>query len=452
MTTETDTKPNNSTASLMQLNDDVLALIVRYLNVYQQFQLAQLHSRLSSIVQMLWRTRIRNVGLEDEMFRRSATSSKEFLEFILALGPYMQGLSCHGMDVRRLRYLSNQTLSGITSFEWMAETQRRGRIRFVDEDVRLLRRVFPSLRKLKLRGCQITGKYLCDLELLNELSLDDCQFLESQYFPDIFRQLQLRKFDIMEDCDEVNCCDLVDLQLCPTLEHIKIADYHLCMESDFTQQLLQLPRLHKLSIYSRNFVFDVLSRIARPNNLSPGGELRGIIGGRQQEIEGFRFSGLLHDYGRFFRELSNLRQLQRLELHGLLEEGQDQLQCLEDQALVQLSTKLPALTELHLCGYQLESPAGILEFIIHCRQLKILNITRSKCLGDALVWRSLGILTKQKWRHEPMRLWIGDSDINPEIIHSSRYLDNERLLRIETKRLSHNEDYMNGVLKFCFVR
>ncbi|XP_070073259.1 uncharacterized protein [Drosophila takahashii] len=441
MTSATETAP--TATSLLQLNDDVLALIVRQLNVYQQYEIGKLNRRLENIVQMLWRTRARSVVLQDEMFRRSGTNSRQFLAFFLALAPHMERLSFHNLDVRRLRLLSSQTIEGIHSVEWLGDGNRRGRIRFVDEDVRLLRRVFPQLRRLKLRSCQITGKYLCDLEHLSELCLDDCQFLESQHFRDIFRQLRLRKFDIMEDCDEVNCCDLVDLQLCPTLEHIKIADYHLCMESDITQQLLRLPRLQKLSIYSKNFVFDVLSRIARPS--SPPGAVR--------LIEAFRFSGILHDYGRFFKELGNLRQLTRLELHGQAEEEEGgKLQCLQDHILRKLANQLRDLTDLHLCGYQLESPLGLLEFVINCRQLKILDITRSQCHGESFVWSCIAILAKQRWRSQPLELWIRHSDINLEIVHSPRCLDNIKLIKIDTKQIGPNMDYTSGVLKFSFMR
>ncbi|KAH8266584.1 hypothetical protein KR018_001831, partial [Drosophila ironensis] len=433
-------------ASLLQLNDDVLGLIIRQLNVYQQFEVGRLNRRLESIVQMLWRTRVRSVVLQDEMFRRSPPiNSRQFLAFFLALAPHMQRLCCQQMDVRRLRVLSSQHFEEITHLEWLGDGHRRGRVRFVDEDVRLLGRVFPKLKRLKLRSCQITGKYLCDLEHLSELCLDDCQFLESQHFRDLFRQLRLRKFDIMEDCDEVNCCDLADLQLCPTLEHIKIADYHLCMESDITQQLLRLPRLQKLSIYSKNFVFDVLARIARPSN-PPAGAAR--------MIEGFRFSGILHDYGRFFRELGNLRQLRRLELHGQTEdEGNGQaLQVLTDQILRQLASQLNNLNELHLCGYQLESPAGVMEFVTSCCQLKILNITRSRCHGESFVRRCLGVLVKQRWRTQPLELWIRQSDIKPDVIQSPQCLDNVNLLKIDTKRIGPSLECMSGVLKFSFAR
>ncbi|EDV99357.1 uncharacterized protein LOC6566611 [Drosophila grimshawi] len=429
--------------SLLQLNDDVLALILTQLSVYQQFQLTHMHSRLRNIVQTLWRTRVHNVVLHDEQLCRA--TSRQFQRFMLALAPHLERLSCQQLDVRRLRMLSGHCLPGVSSLEWLgSEAQpRRGRVRFVDEDVRLLRRVFPSLRKLKLRGCQVTGKYLCELELLSELCLDECQYLESQHFRDIFRQLKLRTFDIMEDCDEVNCCDLVDVQLCPTLEHIKIADYHLCMESDITQQLLRLPRLHKLSIYSKNFVFDVLARIARPS--SPA-----TAGGTKQ-IEGFSFSGLLHDYERFFRELSNLRQLRRLEVHGQSKD-EGQLQCLSDQMLSQLAVQLPELCELHLCGHQLESPAGLLQFISNCRQLRILDMTRSRCVGEAFITRCLTALSKQSWRTQPLELWIRQSDINPSCVQNPRYLISERWLRIDTKKMTPNMDYVSGVLKFSFVR
>ncbi|EDV33223.1 uncharacterized protein Dana_GF23401 [Drosophila ananassae] len=442
-TTDRDTAP--TVTSLLQLNDDVLALIIRQLNVFQQYEIGRLNRRLESVVQTIWRTRVRSVVLQDEMFRRSTATNARFLAFILALVPHMQRMCCQELDVRKLRLLSSQNLDRITHLEWLGDSNRRGRVRFVDEDVRLIGRVFPKLRRLKLRNCQITGKYLCDLEQLSELCLDDCQFLESHHFRDLFRQLRLRKFDIMEDCDEVNCCDLVDLHLCPTLEHIKIADYHLCMESDITQQLLRLPRLQKLSIYSKNFVFDVLARIARPAN-SPARAAT--------LIEGFRFSGVLHDYGRFFQELANLRQLKRLELHGQSDdEGDGQgLQVLGDQILSQLSNQLTSLTELRLCGYQLESPSGVLEFVTKCRQLKILDVTRSRCHGELFVWRCLGILSKQRWRAEPLELWIRQSDIKSDIVHSPRCLDSVRLLRIDAKQIGPSLDCKSGVLKFIFVR
>ncbi|KAH8263689.1 hypothetical protein KR044_012517 [Drosophila immigrans] len=443
-------------STLLQLNDDVLALIVAQLPVYQQFELGQLHSRLRSIVQALWRTRVRSVELLDEEL--VGASTRQFRAFIKALAPHLEQLSCQQLDVRRLRLLSGQSLRGVTQLEWdQRYARRRGRLRFVDDDVRLLQRLCPALRQLTLRGCQVTGKYLCELQLLEELCLDDCQCLESQHFRDIFRELKLRQFDIMANCDEVNCCDLVDVQLCPTLEHIKMADYHLCMESDITQQLLQLPNLHQLSIYSQNFVFDVLQRIARPT------------AGRGKQIEGFRFNGLLHDYGRFLRELSNLRQLRRLELHGQLEEGQRQR--LGDQMLEHLAAQLPELCELHICGYQLESAAGLLQFVASCRQLRVLNLTSSRCIGDAFVTRCQTLLAKQSWRSQPLELWIRHSDISvsilqvsswhlfnsiltlfPTPLQSPQHLINEKLLRIDINRMLSNTEHLSGVLKFSFVR
>ncbi|KAH8378293.1 hypothetical protein KR093_010580, partial [Drosophila rubida] len=433
-----DAAASSKRSSLLQLNDDVLALIVAQLHVYQQFELSQLHSRLRSIVQALWRTRVRSVELQDEQLL--GATSRQFQAFITALAPHLEQLSCQQLDVRRLRLLRGQSLRGVTQLEWdQRQTRGRGRLRFVDDDVRLLQRLCPALRRLTLRGCQVTGKYLCELRLLQELRLDDCQCLESQHFRDIFRQLQLRKFDILANCDEVNCCDLADVQLCPTLEHIRMADYHLCMESDITQQLLQLPNLQQLSIHSHNFVFDVLQRIARPTV--------GIVG---KQIEGFRFNGLLHDYGRFLRELSNLRQLRRLELHGQPEEGQ--LQRLGDQMLQQLAAQLPELHELHICGYQLESAAGLLQFVRSCRELRLLDVTGSRCIGDGFVARCLALLAKLSWRCRPLELWIRHSDISASILQSPRYLISERFLRIDVSRISSNPERLSGVLQFSFVR
>ncbi|XP_060666402.1 uncharacterized protein LOC132798532 isoform X1 [Drosophila nasuta] len=422
-------------SSLLHLNDDVLSLIVDYLEVFQQFELSQLHSRLLNVVQALWRTRVRNVELLDE--EMLGVSSRQFQAFITALTPHVEQLNCQRLDVRRLRQLSDGSLNRVTQLEWdQGQMQRRGRLRFVDEDVRLLKRLCPGLRQLTLRGCQVTGRYLCELQKLEELCLDECECLKSKHFRDIFRQLKLRKFDIMDNCDEVNCCDLV--QLCPTLENIKIADYHLCMETDITQELLQLPHLRELSIYSKNFVFDVLERITRPR----------VNHGKL--IEGVRFNGLLHDYGRFFRELGNLHQLRRLEVKGVLDEGM--LQRLNNQMLEQLAPQLPELQQLHISGYQMESDAALLKFVSNCRQLRILDVNGTRCGGDAFVERCLALLAKQSWRSHPLELWILCSDISYDILKSQRYLIDEKLLRIYNNRMLTGQDHLPNVLKFSFVR
>ncbi|XP_030383739.1 uncharacterized protein LOC115631188 [Scaptodrosophila lebanonensis] len=426
--------------SLLQLNDDVLALILRQLNLYEQFELAQLHSRLESIRQTLWRTRVQNVLLWGEMFAISPPKPRHFLAFIQALVPHMEHLCLQNIDVRKLRLLSGLKLPAVHTLEWLGLPTYRGRL--VDEDVRLLQRVFPSLRTLKLRSCRITGKYLGEFPLLTELSLDDCHHLDSEHFREIFRQLRLRKFDIMEDCDEVNCCDLVDVQQCLTLEHIKIADYHLCMEEGITQDLLRMPALHKLSIYSKNFVFDVLERIARHGNGNDGGKV----------IDGFRFSGTPHNFERLFRELGNLRHLRRLAVDGCCSLAGNDVECITDYMLLELSQKLPELCELRFSGCELESYRGLLHFVVNCRQLRLLDITRSRRIGDSFVWRCLELLVKQKWRTQPLELWIRQSDIDNNIVQNPRFIPNDKLLKIDSRSLTHNMEQLSGVLKFTFVR
>jgi len=61
-------------------------------------------------------------------------------------------------------------------------------------------------------------------------------------------------------------------------------------------------------------------------------------------------------------------------------------------------------------------------------------------------------LAKQRWRTQPLELWIRHSDISPEVVHSPRCLDNVKLIKIDTKQIGPNMDYSSGVLKFSFVR
>jgi len=82
----------------------------------------------------------------------------------------------------------------------------------------------------------------------------------------------------------------------------------------------------------------------------------------------------------------------------------------------------------------------------------VLDITRSKCHGESFVWSCIAVLAKQRWRTQPLELWIRLSDISPEIVHSPRCLDNVKLIKIDTKQIGPNMDYSSGVLKFSFVR
>ncbi|XP_061389164.1 uncharacterized protein LOC133324334 [Musca vetustissima] len=351
-------------------------------------------------------------------------------------------------DIKYLRLLNDLTFNRTETFIWMGEGGARGYVldigdeelsesgdreqQFLDEDLNLLTRIFPKLKVLKLRGCQITGKYLAQLSSLKHLSLDDCQCLESDNFQEVFQELKLRKFDIMEDCDEINCCDLIELKKCPTFEHIKIADYHLCFDTDIINDILRMPNLKKLSIYSKNFVFDVLERISRTN---------------LKQIEAFKFNGVLHNFERFFRELNHMRFLKKLSFYEC--RGYD-IEGIRDHMLLQMSKQFADLEEIHLCSCDLESDRGVLSFVQNCRKLKLINLTHCrKGISESVIWRCMEMIKKQKWRTHTLEMWLKDTFIDKSILEDPRYMYNNRFLKLDFKQ-SAQDSNPPGVLKFTF--
>ncbi|XP_073827391.1 uncharacterized protein [Musca autumnalis] len=432
---------------ILDLNDDCLGMIVRRLNIMQQYQISKLHTRFKQIVQSQWRCKLNHVAIYPELLENIDEST--FVGFMQEVGPHMQSLFMRHCDIKYLRLLNDQIFNNTESFSWMGEgggaagdsageelaefQGDRQQQQFLDEDLNLLTRIFPKLKVLKLRSCQITGKYLSQLATLKHLSLDDCQCLESDNFQEVFQELKLRKFDIMEDCDEINCCDLIELKKCPTLEHIKIADYHLCFDTDIINDILRMPHLKKLSIYSKNFVFDVLERISRTN---------------LKQIEAFKFNGLLHNFERFFRELNHMRFLKKLsfyECHGFDIEG------IRDHMLVQISKQFADLEEIHLCSCDLESDRGVLSFVQNCRKLKLINLTGcGKGIGESVIWRCMEMMKKQKWRTQTLEMWLKDTVIDKSILEDPRYMYNNRFLNLDFKQ-SLQDSNPHGVLKFTFT-
>ncbi|KAM7351620.1 uncharacterized protein ACRADG_004394 isoform 2-T2 [Cochliomyia hominivorax] len=428
---------------LLDLNDDCLELIFKRLNLVEQFHISKLHTRFKNIIQSLWRAKLNNVIIYPEIL--DDIDDQIFIEFMTEVSVFMQSLLMRHCDIRFLRLLSDLTFSQTHCFNWMGVSSNATKNvdefdeaaqqeqQFIDEDVNMLVHMFPNLKILKLRACQVTGKHLSKLSSLRQLTLDECQYLDSDNFRDVFQELKLRKFDIMEDCDEINCCDLVELKKCPTLEHIKIADYHLCFDTDIVNDILRMPRLKKLSIYSKNFVFDILERISRS---------------RLKQIEAFKFNGVLHNFERFFRELTHMRELKKLSFYEC--RGYD-IEGIRDRMLCQISKQLSNLEEIHLCSCDLESESGILNFLQNCRQLKVINLTSTrKGFTDSLIWRCMDLIKKQKWRTTCLEMWLKDTDIDKSILEDPRYLYNNHYLKLDFKSFIVDSN-PPGVLKFTFA-
>lgn len=384
---------------------------MKRLNLVEQFHISELHTRFKNIIQSLWRAKLNNVVIYPEILED--IDDQTFIAFMTEVSMFMRSLLMRHCDIRFLRLLSDLTFPQTQTFNWMGvssnPTRDTGELelestveqenQFIDEDVNMLLHMFPNLKILKLRACQITGKHLAQMSSLRQLTLDECQYLDSDNFRDVFQELKLRKFDIMEDCDEINCCDLVELKKCPTLEHIKIADYHLCFDTDIVNDILRMPRLKKLSIYSKNFVFDVLERISRS---------------RLKQIEAFKFNGVLHNFERFFRELTHMRELKKLSFYEC--RGYD-IEGIRDHMLSQISKQLNNLEQIHLCSCDLESENGVLSFVQNCRQLKVINLTSTrKGFNVNMIWRCMDLLKKQKWRTESLEIWLKDTEVEKSIL------------------------------------
>ncbi|XP_037809264.1 uncharacterized protein LOC119602015 isoform X2 [Lucilia sericata] len=405
---------------LLDLNDDCLELILKRLNIVEQFQISKLHTRFKNIILALWRSKLNHVIIYPEILKD--ISDQTFIDFMLEVSGFMNSLFMRYCDIRLLRLLSDQIFPQTQCFNWMGVPANSGRdeenledtgqeLQFIDEDVNMLVRIFPHLK----------------------LSLDECQFLDSDNFRDVFQELKLRKFDIMEDCDEINCCDLVELKKCPTLEHIKIADYHLCFDTDIVNDILRMPKLKKLSILSKNFVFDILERISRS---------------RLKQIEAFKFNGVLHNFDRFFQELTHMRELKKLSFYEC--RGYD-IEGIRDHMLSQISKQLPNLEEIHLCSCDLESENGVLCFVQNCRQLRIINLTSThKCFNVSTIWRCMDLMKKQKWRTTALEIWLKDTDVNKNILEDPRYMYNNRFLKLDFKSFVVDSN-PPGVLKFTFT-
>lgn len=384
---------------------------MKRLNLVEQFHISELHTRFKNIIQSLWRAKLNNVVIYPKILED--IDDQTFIAFMTEVSVFMRSLLMRHCDIRFLRLLSDLTFPQTQTFNWMGvssnPTRDTGELelestveqenQFIDEDVNMLLHMFPNLKILKLRACQITGKHLAQMSSLRQLTLDECQYLDSDNFRDVFQELKLRKFDIMEDCDEINCCDLVELKKCPTLEHIKIADYHLCFDTDIVNDILRMPRLKKLSIYSKNFVFDVLERISRS---------------RLKQIEAFKFNGVLHNFERFFRELTHMRELKKLSFYEC--RGYD-IEGIRDHMLSQISKQLNNLEQIHLCSCDLESENGVLSFVQNCRQLKVINLTSTrKGFNVNMIWRCMDLLKKQKWRTESLEIWLKDTEVEKSIL------------------------------------
>ncbi|KAM8708395.1 hypothetical protein ACLKA7_015378 [Drosophila subpalustris] len=332
---------------LDKLNEDSWAVILQYVKLMDQYSLMQVSEEINAIVQINWKY-IKEAHIDENIlreFHKEPSKMHNFLKSacrslqrLLLCGPFLEVLlpTWKSYDFPMLRSLDCTT--------WFAYEQ--------DDNVTLLlTELFPNLTKLKLQNCN-HGHHLWHFNELQDLYLSSSS-LDTPTLDRVFSSLPLRKLALFPfPTSEVG--DLSLVWKCFTLEELLIDDFNLTF--NMLSSLLRLPRLKRLSFYTRDYYYNYMSD----------------LGCLKQE---FRVRSLLfnscswyfHDVGLIIARFSNLCRL-------VIQDDD-----IDKKQLYVICSNLKHLEELHLIDIR-EFPfaSDMWNMVGACRTLKVLNISNNE--------------------------------------------------------------------------
>ncbi|XP_030380573.1 uncharacterized protein LOC115628551 [Scaptodrosophila lebanonensis] len=368
------------------LNEFCWLSILQHLELRDHLALAQVSETLHSIVKYHWRS-LSRVKILDDTVQRLTNHPRGMHEFLECASASLQELELKNCSFRLLRKWEFYSFPKLHTLDYQTMYNED----CADEETLLLTQLFPNLRKLTLSN-STSGLHLWCWSKLQELHLIRCDFLNSDLFEEIFSKLPLRKLTLLYYGDDV-CLDegIFAASLCKTLEELVVDDHHLV--EDCLRNLLRLPKIRRLTFYTRDYCEYLLKKISKQQPL---------------KVNALLFNDSFWKNGQVAENVLRMLNLRRFALYDD-DIGGNQLHS--------ICEKMPNLQELYLMKMrQLPSTKKLWDAIAASDALKVLDLSNTK-LDEEFLESSVACLepTLSK-RSAPLQLNCHNCDISQERI------------------------------------
>ncbi|XP_037815532.1 dynein regulatory complex subunit 6-like [Lucilia sericata] len=242
-----------------------------------------------------------------------------------------------------------------------------------DETIKSL----SSLKRLKslalINNPEITGNYLCELKGLQELSLNNCTRIKTEYFEKIFQNLKYLKI-----LDIRNCNNLSSQNYQTILENLKqLETLKMSTTEENYNSLAKLPNLRNLEIRRNNIISPSISKDFLHNLVKFQAE-------QLQELQVVEWAGFDAEKAALIAKLKGLKILHC------------KCNSIDDEILEKFS-QLNELEELNINNCYFISNRAVLEVLRKCLKIKRLHLSSCGVLTTDVV---PGILHLLKHQHQ----------------------------------------------------
>uniref|UniRef100_A0A0K8UK75 RRM domain-containing protein n=2 Tax=Bactrocera latifrons TaxID=174628 RepID=A0A0K8UK75_BACLA len=420
---------SSNNVNLLTLNDYCLERIFQHLDLRQQLRLSLCHSRLDKIFTYMICSRLQRTFYLEELLQFSTREQRQFLKtadiymerFVIA--KEYQGFKsirniCAFLKEFRLR------IKSLHIIKWMPVQYRTFltslQLSYIGElemyrcnlkDIHL--KCFLKLPNLKVLGLArnhlLKGTYLKCFRKLERLSLYECWNISNDEFSQCCRHLHLSYLDIRKCIRPTETI----VYLCKNLDTIKL--------SGFIEYIVKLPKLRSLEVHHSNSPITIRFYNA-------------LVEHHADNLRELKLTGETYLMLPTVARIVRLHKLRTLWLGDYAYNGSEQV--------VQLVTKLSDLEEISL-HYSLRiRDQHLLPLIIKCTKLKRINLRMCRYITSNFIWSTLEILSQRIAAAQPLVILVYGTRIKADILRSSVYRKNRRLLKL----LFHDDKQLTGLV------
>ncbi|XP_075164903.1 uncharacterized protein LOC142237460 isoform X2 [Haematobia irritans] len=381
-------------ALILQLNDDCLEMILKFLPMVDQINFAQTCCRLKDIFAMHSKSEYKILLLND-LDNLTLWQIRQFLQMA---GPHIQtlegemihkhshrviesmGLFCTNVEVINIQSSLLKPVMLRKLFKKMKNVKvlTLHDTDLVDSCIPILKNL-SNLKELSLDGnCELTGNYLKDLVTVESLSLNSCGRISSRHFTKICKCLtQLRSLEI-NHCSLLKTAEIKDaFKHLKNLETLKIG-----IQVHQYPNIAQLPKLKHLSVYSssESIQADFFAELAKHQS----NQLETL------SVDNYNCMNL--EKATYVSELKKLKKLVCPNNYRFDDE------CMEKIAL------LPDLEILCVMNCNGFTSKGLLAVIRSCHKLHTINIGSCKQLNESFAKEVLQLIKSQQIQRQETKV------------------------------------------------
>ncbi|XP_017060612.1 uncharacterized protein LOC108100971 [Drosophila ficusphila] len=379
-----------------KINEDIWVEILKFCPMRDQFSLIQLNENVKSYVKYHW-GHLKSVTLSTGDLELLDKNEELMQEFLGSWSRTVQWLTLNRCSMDLLKKWTQFSFPHLRSLDCHMEYN----LEEADEETLLLTVLFPHLTTLTLNS-STSGRHLWRWKQLKELNLIWCEYLDTDYFEEIFDRLKLTKLTLLYYGYNVILGDKVmAITRCTTLEELTIDDHHLL--GGALQRLIDLPHFRRLSFYTRDYNEFLANSVAKHKPL---------------KVRSLLFNDSFWSSERVTDDILKMTNLQRLVL---------QEDDIDTQQLHDICQKLPHLEELHLLQMrELPTSTRLWNTIGTCPSLRLLNLSSTK-LGN---WMDLSKSHLPKVllnRTFPLTLHLHNTGFDPQKVIPALEHDNLKI-------------------------